>query len=89
MKARPKSVFEDKKENECLSSLHAKYDVVRADKVSNNIVFTVSVLLKKQRTRRFKNSTYKHASFDKEETLVNHKSFILSCLLYIGYLNVT
>jgi len=45
VKARPKSVFEDKKENECLSSLHAKYDVVRADKVSNNIVFVCKKLL--------------------------------------------
>jgi hypothetical protein len=45
VKARPKSVFEDKKENECLSSLHAKCDVVRADKASKNIVFVCKKIL--------------------------------------------
>jgi hypothetical protein len=37
--SRPKSVFKDQEAVKCLSSLHDKYGIVPADKVSNNIVF--------------------------------------------------
>jgi hypothetical protein len=37
--SRPKSVFKDQEAVKCLSSLHAKYVIVPADKASNNIVF--------------------------------------------------
>jgi hypothetical protein len=37
--SRPKSVFKDQEAVKCLSSLHDKYVIVTADKVSNNIVF--------------------------------------------------
>ena len=36
--SRPKSVFKDQEAVNCLSSLHEKYVIVPADKVSNNIV---------------------------------------------------
>jgi hypothetical protein len=37
--SRPKSVFKDQEAVKCLSSLHDKYNIVPADKASNNIVF--------------------------------------------------
>lgn len=38
------SLFKDKKANQCLSSLHAKYVVVPVEKASNNIGFIVQII---------------------------------------------
>ena len=62
------SGFKDQEAVKCLSSLHDKYVVVPADKASNNIVFVsksyyFECLIK---------------VFDKDEILVNHRSFMTS-----------
>ena len=68
----------------CLSSLHDKYVVVPADKASNNIVFVCKsyyyeCLVKELGiTEHSGNPTYKDISFDKDEILANHKSFMAS-----------
>ena len=68
----------------CLSTLHDKYVVVPADKASNNIVFVCKsyyyeCLVKELGIKEHSgNPTYKDISFDKDEILANHKSFMAS-----------
>ena len=69
----------------CLSSLHDKYVVVPADKASNNIVFVCKsyyfeCLIKELgiNSNTSSNTTYKPTSFDKDEILANHRSFMTS-----------
>ena len=82
--ARPKSVFKDKEAMKCLSSIHDKYVVVPADKASNNIVFVCKsyyyeCLVKELGINEHSgNPTYKNITFDKEEILANHRSFMAS-----------
>jgi hypothetical protein len=83
MDARSKSVFKDKKVNECLSSLFDKYVVVSADNdASNNIIFACKnyyfeCLIKELCiSKKTGDPTYKNTSFDKGQ--INHKSFLLS-----------
>ena len=70
--SRPKSVFKDQEAVKCLTSLHDKYVIVPVDKASNNIVFVCEsyyfeCLIKELPT-----------SFDNEEVLANHRSFMTS-----------
>ena len=83
--SRPKSVFKDQEAVKCLSSLHDKYVIVPADKASNNIVFVCKsyyfeCLIKELgiNSNISSNTTYKPTSFDKDEILANHRSFITS-----------
>jgi hypothetical protein len=80
-----KSVFKDQEAVKCLSSLHDKYVIVPADKASNNIVFVcksyyVECLIKELgiNNNTSSNTTYTPTSFDKDEILVNHRSFMTS-----------
>jgi hypothetical protein len=79
------SVFKDQEAVKRLSSLHDKYVIVPADKVSNNIVFVCKsyyfeCLIKELgiNNNTSSNTTYKPTSFDKDEILTNHRSFITS-----------
>ena len=82
------SWWQSKHENnylKCLSSLHNKYVIVPADKASNNIVFVCKsyyfeCLIKELgiNSNTSSNTTYKPASFDKDEILANHRSFMTS-----------
>jgi hypothetical protein len=103
--SRPKSVFKDQEAVKCLSSLHDKYVIVPAEKASNNIVFVCKsyyfdCLIKELgiNSNTSSNTTYKPTSFDKDEILANHRSFMTSLNIpsgkesedlpiYIGYLN--
>ena len=83
--SRPKSVFKDQEAVKCLSSLHDKYVIVPADKASNNIVFVCKsyyfeCLIKELgiNNNTSSNTTYKSTSFDKDEILANHRSFVTS-----------
>ena len=83
--SRPKSVFKDQDAVKCLSSLHDKYVIVPVDKASNNIVFVCKsyyfeCLIKELsiNSNTSSNTTYKPTSFDKDEILVNHRSFMTS-----------
>ena len=80
--SRPKSVFKDQESVKCLSSLHDKYFIVPADKASNNIVFLCKSYyfecLIKELGINSSNTTYKPTSFDKDEILANHRSFMTS-----------
>ena len=83
--SRPKSVFKDQEAVKCLSSLHDKYVIVPADKASNNIVFVCKsyyyeCLIKELgiNSNTSSNTTYKPTSFDKDEILANHRSFMTS-----------
>ena len=82
---RPKSVFNDHEALDCLSSLQDKYVIVPADKASNNIVFVckahyLNCLIKELGIDKDTpgNTTYKRTTFDKDEILNNHKSFMSS-----------
>jgi hypothetical protein len=79
------SVFKDQEAVKRLSSLHDKYVIVPADKASNNIVFVCKsyyfeCLIKELgiNNNTSSNTTYKPTSFDKDEILTNHRSFITS-----------
>ena len=68
-----------------LSSLHDKYVIVPADKASNNIVFVCKsyyfeCLIKELgiNSNTSSNTTYIPTSFDKDEILANHRSFMTS-----------
>ena len=83
--SRPKSVFKDQEAVKCLSSLHDKYVIVPADKASNNIVFVCKsyyfeCLIKELgiNSNTSSNTTYNPTSFDKDEILANHRSFMTS-----------
>jgi hypothetical protein len=83
--SRPKSVFKDQEAVKCLSSLHGKYVIFPADKASNNIVFVCKsyyyeCLIKELaiHSNTSGNTTYKPTSFDKDEILANHRSFMTS-----------
>ena len=83
--SRPKSVFKNQEAVKCLSSLHDKYVIVPADKASNNIVFVCKsyyfeCLFKELgiHNNTSSNTTYKPTSFDKDEILANHRSFMTS-----------
>ena len=83
--SRPKSVFKDQEAVKCLSSLHDKYVIAPADKASNNIVFVCKsyyfeCLIKELdiNSNTASNTTYKPTSFDKDEILANHRSFMTS-----------
>ena len=83
--SRPKSVFKDQEAVKCLSSLHDKYVTVPADNTSNNIVFVCKsyyfeYLIKELgiNSNTSSNTTYKPTSFDKDEILANHRSFMTS-----------
>ena len=99
--SRSKSVFKDQKAVKCLSSLQDKYVIVPADKAANNIVcvcksYYYKCLIKELGiiNNTSGNTTYKPTSFDKDEILANHRSFMISLVkslriypIYIGYLN--
>ena len=104
--SRPMSVFKYQEAVKCLFSLHDKYVIVPADKASNNIVFVCKsyyfeCLIKEIgiNNNTSSNTTYKPTSFDKDEILANHRSFMTSLKtfplvkslriypIYIGYLN--
>ena len=79
----PKSVCKDQEAVKCLSSLHDKYVIVPANKASNKIVFVCKsyyneCLIKELGINKNTsgNTTYKPTSFDKDEILANHRSFI-------------
>ena len=83
--SRPKSVFKDQEAVKCLSSLHDRYVIVPANKASNNIVFVCKsyyfeCLIKELciDNNTSSNTTYKPTSFDKNEILANHRSFMTS-----------
>ena len=83
--SRPKSVFKDQEAVKCLSSLHDKYVIAPADKASNNIVFVCKSYYFECLIKEFginsntsSNTTYKPTSFDKDEILANHRSFMTS-----------
>ena len=83
--SRPKFVFKDQEAVKCLSSLHDKYVIVPVDKASNNIVFVCKsyyfeCLIKELgiNNNTSSNTTYKPTSFDKDEILANHRSFMTS-----------
>ena len=83
--SRPKSVFKDQEAVKCLSSLHDKYVTVPADNASNSIVFVCKsyyfeCLIKELgiNSNTSSNTTYKPTSFDKDEILANHRSFMTS-----------
>ena len=66
-------------------SFHDKYVIVPADKASNNIVFVckahyINCLIKELGidSNNSGNPTYKRTTFDKDEILQNHKSFMSS-----------
>ena len=89
--SRPKSVFKDQEAVKCLSSLHDKYVIVPADKASNNIVFVsksyyFECLIKELgiNNNTSSNTTYKPTSFDKDEILANHRSFMTSLSIPSG-----
>ena len=89
--SRPKSVFKDQEAVKCLSSLHDKYVIVPADKASNNIVFVCKsyyyeCLIKELgiNSNTSSNTTYKPTSFDKDEILANHRSFMTSLNIHSG-----
>ena len=89
--SRPKSVFKDQEAVKCLSSLHDKYFIVPADKASNNIVFVCKsyyfkCLIKELgiNNNTSSNTTYKPTSFDKDEILANHRSFMTSLNIHSG-----
>ena len=84
---------------------HDKHVIIPADKASNNIVFVCKsyyfeCLIKElgMNSNTSSNTTYKSTSFDKDEILANHRSFMTSLNIplvkglriypmYIGYLN--
>jgi hypothetical protein len=79
------SVFKHQEAVMCVSSIHDKYVIVPADKASNNIVFVCKsyyfeCLIKELviNSNTSSNTTYKPTSFDKDEILVNHRSFMTS-----------
>ena len=81
--SRPKYVFKDQEAVKCLSSLHDKYVIVPTDKASNTIVsacksYYFAFLIKELdiNSNTSSNTTYKPTSFDKDEILANHRSFI-------------
>jgi hypothetical protein len=83
--SRPKSVFKDQEALKCLSSLHDKYVIVPADKASTNIVcvcksYYFECLIKELgiNSNTSSNTTYKPTSFNKDEILANHRSFMTS-----------
>ena len=83
--SRPKYVFKDQEAVKCLFSLHYKYVIVPADKASNNIVFVCKsyyyeCLIKELGiiNNTSGNNTCKPTSFDKDEILANHRSFMTS-----------
>ena len=87
----PKSVFKDQEAVKCLSSLQDKYVIVPADKASNNIVFVCKsyyfeCLIKELgiNSNTSSNTTYKPTSFDKDEILANHRSFMTSLSIPSG-----
>ena len=88
----PKSVFKDQEAVKCLSSLHDKYVfIVPADKASNNIVFVCKsyyyeCLIKELgiNNNTSGNTTCKQTSFDKDEILANHRSFMTSLSIPSG-----
>ena len=67
-----------------MSSLRDKYVVVHADEAFNNIVFVCKVvcyecLIKELGvSKNYCSPTFENTSFDKEETLANHKLFVSS-----------
>jgi hypothetical protein len=74
-----------------LFSLHDKYVIVPADKASNNIVFVCKsyyfeCLIKELviNSNTSSNTTYKPTSFDKDEILANHRSFMTSLNISFG-----
>ena len=88
---RPKSVFKDQEAVKCLSSLHDKYVIVPGGKASNNIVFVCKsyyfeCLIKELgiNSNTSSNTTYKPTSFDKDEILANHRSFMTSLSIPSG-----
>jgi hypothetical protein len=83
--SRSKSVFKDQEAVKWLSSLYDNYVIVPADKASNNIVFVCKPYyyecLPKElgiNNNTSGNTTYKPISFDKDEILANHRSFMIS-----------
>jgi hypothetical protein len=89
--SRTKSVFKDQEAVKCLSSLHDNYVIVPEDKASSNIVFVcksyyVECLIKELaiNSNTSSNTTYKPTSFDKDEILVNHRSFMTSLNIPCG-----
>ena len=89
--SRPKSVFKDQEAVKCLSSLHDKYVIVPADKASNNIVvvcksYYFECLIKELgiNSNTSSNTTCKPTSFDKDEILANHRSFMTSLNILSG-----
>ena len=77
--------FKDQEAIKCLSSLHDKYVIVPADKASNNIVFACKsynfeCIIKELgiKSNTSSNTTYKPTSFNKDEILANHRSFMTS-----------
>ena len=83
--SRFKSVFKDQEAVKCLSSLHDKYDIVPVDKAFNNIVcvcksyyFECLINALGIKSNTSSNTTYKPTSFDKDEILANHRSFMSS-----------
>ena len=83
--SRPKSVYKDQEAVKCLFSLHDTYVIVPANKASNNIVFVCKsyyfeCLIKELgiNSNTSSNTTYKSTSFDKDEILANHRSFMIS-----------
>ena len=82
---RPSSVFRDREALNCFSSLHDKYVVTPADKASNNIVFVCKAhyyncLIKELGIdgNTSASATYKRTTFDKDEIIANHSSFMSS-----------
>jgi hypothetical protein len=66
----------------CLSSLHDRYVIVPADKTSNNYECLIKELGIDHNTSG--NTTYKPTSFDKDEILANHRSFVTSLSIPSG-----
>jgi hypothetical protein len=77
-----KSVFKDQEAVNCLSSLHDRYVIVPADKTSNNYECLIKELGIDHNTSG--NTTYKPTSFDKDEILANHRSFVTSLSIPSG-----
>jgi hypothetical protein len=77
-----KSVFKDQEAVNCLSSLHDRYVIVPADKTSNNYECLIKELGIDHNTSG--NTTYKPTSFDKDEILANHRSFVTSISIPSG-----
>jgi hypothetical protein len=83
--SRPKSVFKDQAAVISLSSLHDKYGIFPAEKASKNIVFLCKsyyyeCLIKELGINNNTSGsiTCNPTSFDKEEILANHRSFMRS-----------